>query len=265
MAAILAALGTAGSIADVRCGAPAPTSREPAVLALEPSIQMIGHRPPEASTAVRAVAEALPLRDGAVDAVMAVLTVHHWTEWRAGSPTPDRPTPGRPRVRHPPAPEFWFVREYVPEIPRWNSADPRPPTSPTTRRRQRHTPLLPWDFTDGVSRLLATPGRLPRPARPPRPLSTRPNRPRRRRARHPPALGPRQRPMARTPPRPARPRPVGRRLPPHRGARRKRVIFGRFGDARSRNRRRIVPRMGSAYLSCGQLSSPGGSTLAVPG
>ena len=30
------------------------------------------------------VAEALPFEDGAFDAAMAVLTLHHWSDWRAG-------------------------------------------------------------------------------------------------------------------------------------------------------------------------------------
>jgi ubiquinone/menaquinone biosynthesis C-methylase UbiE len=33
---------------------------------------------------IRAAAEALPFRDAAFDAAMAVLTLHHWTDWRLG-------------------------------------------------------------------------------------------------------------------------------------------------------------------------------------
>lgn len=46
------------------------------VLAVEPSSVMITHRLANAAPVVRAVAEALPLADDRVDAVMAVLSDH---------------------------------------------------------------------------------------------------------------------------------------------------------------------------------------------
>jgi hypothetical protein len=49
-------------------------------MALEPSDVMAGQRPRELAPAIRATADSLPLRDGSVDAAMAVLTVHHWEE-----------------------------------------------------------------------------------------------------------------------------------------------------------------------------------------
>ena len=39
---------------------------------------MIGQRDPAAAPVVRGVAESLPLREDAVDAALAVLTLHHW-------------------------------------------------------------------------------------------------------------------------------------------------------------------------------------------
>jgi ubiquinone/menaquinone biosynthesis C-methylase UbiE len=45
---------------------------------------MIRQRPVRAAPAVQGPAEGLPLRTGAVDAVLAVLTVHHWTDLAAG-------------------------------------------------------------------------------------------------------------------------------------------------------------------------------------
>lgn len=77
------ALGGAATAVNVGAGA---GSYEPAstVLAIEPSATMLAQRPAGAAPAVQAVAEALPLADGAVDAALAVLTVHHWDDWRAG-------------------------------------------------------------------------------------------------------------------------------------------------------------------------------------
>jgi hypothetical protein len=46
---------------------------------------MIAQRPPGGRAGRQAAAEALPFEDGSFDAAMAVLTIHHWTDWRAGS------------------------------------------------------------------------------------------------------------------------------------------------------------------------------------
>lgn len=45
---------------------------------------MIRQRPPGAAPVVRAVAEALPFGSRAFDVALAVLTLHHWTDWRQG-------------------------------------------------------------------------------------------------------------------------------------------------------------------------------------
>jgi SAM-dependent methyltransferase len=54
------------------------------VLAVEPSATMIAQRPPGAAPVVRAVAEQMPLADATVDAALAAMTIHHWSDWRAG-------------------------------------------------------------------------------------------------------------------------------------------------------------------------------------
>jgi SAM-dependent methyltransferase len=54
------------------------------VIGVEPSWQMIGHRSHGASPVVQAVAEALPFGPGAFDVALAVLTLHHWADWRQG-------------------------------------------------------------------------------------------------------------------------------------------------------------------------------------
>src|SRR5262249_26693999 len=41
---------------------------------------MAAQRPPTMAPAIRATAGHLPLRDGSVDAAMAVLTIHHWDD-----------------------------------------------------------------------------------------------------------------------------------------------------------------------------------------
>jgi SAM-dependent methyltransferase len=83
-AAIWEALGDARTVVNVGAGTGSyePPDRE--VTAVEPSAVMIAQRPPDAAPAVQAVAEALPFEDGSFDAAMAVLTLHHWSDWRAG-------------------------------------------------------------------------------------------------------------------------------------------------------------------------------------
>ena len=79
-ARVHAALGDARTVLNVGAGA---GSYEPAdrwVLAVEPSATMRAQRPAGAAPCLAASAEALPLDDDAVDAAMAMITVHHWSE-----------------------------------------------------------------------------------------------------------------------------------------------------------------------------------------
>lgn len=153
MTPIRTALGAARSIADVGAGTGSYEPDDRPVIALEPSVGMIRQRPPGASPVVRAVAEALPLRDHAVDATLAVLTVHHWTDWRAGLAELRRISARQVILaydthRHA---EFWFVREYVPEIAELELGRPSATDIANELGADSVTPLpLPWDFTDGV-------------------------------------------------------------------------------------------------------------------
>jgi SAM-dependent methyltransferase len=113
-----AALGGARSVVNVGAGT---GSYEPArtVLAVEPSAVMIAQRPAGAAPAVQARAEALPLADGAAEAVMAVLTVHHWADLAAGVAELRRVARRRVVVLtwdHRVFESFWLVREYLPEV-----------------------------------------------------------------------------------------------------------------------------------------------------
>ena len=86
-------------------------------MAIEPSQVMIRQRPSLAAPAVQAAAEALPLRTNAVDAVLAVLTVHHWTDLAAGVAEMRRVARRRVIVvtwDHEVIRDFWLLRDYVP-------------------------------------------------------------------------------------------------------------------------------------------------------
>ena len=104
---------------NVGAGTGSYEPRDRWVLAVEPSATMIAQRPPGAAPVVRAVAESLPLADATVDAAMAVLTIHHWADWRAGVAEMLRVTRSRVVVWSfdPDAiDDFWLVRDYLPEI-----------------------------------------------------------------------------------------------------------------------------------------------------
>ncbi|QTE00151.1 class I SAM-dependent methyltransferase [Streptomyces cyanogenus] len=117
-ARISAAIGDAADVLNVGAGT---GSYEPpqTVLAVEPSRVMIGQRPPGSAPAVQAVAEHLPLRDDATDAVMALLTVHHWADLAAGIGELRRVARRRVVVltwdQHVFRERFWLVRDYLPE------------------------------------------------------------------------------------------------------------------------------------------------------
>jgi SAM-dependent methyltransferase len=116
-AQIHAALGDAETVINVGAGT---GSYEPpqTVLAVEPSAVMIAQRPVGAAPAIQAGAESIPLGDDAADAVMALLTVHHWTDLEAGVAEMRRIARRRIVVLtwdQSVTRETWLLSEYLPE------------------------------------------------------------------------------------------------------------------------------------------------------
>ncbi|TQM11854.1 class I SAM-dependent methyltransferase [Pseudonocardia kunmingensis] len=117
-AAVTRALGDTATVVNVGAG---PGAYEPptTVVAVEPSPVMIAQRPPGAAPVVRARAEALPLPDGAVDAALAVFTVHHWTDPAAGLAELVRVSRRQVVLTWDPeafARSLWLVADYLPEV-----------------------------------------------------------------------------------------------------------------------------------------------------
>lgn len=83
-AAIALALDGCVSILNVGAGAGSYEPASKSVVALEPSRTMIAQRPPGAAPVVQGVSEYLPFRDRSFDAVLGVLTVHHWKDKERG-------------------------------------------------------------------------------------------------------------------------------------------------------------------------------------
>ena len=182
-ARIHTALGDAEDVINIGAGA---GSYEPphTLLAVEPSRIMLAQRPHGSAPAVCAVAERLPLRDHATDAVMALLTIHHWSDLAAGLAELRRVARRRivvltwdQRVFRE---RFWLVRDYLPQAAAYD--DTR--AVPTERlaallggARVERVPV-PHDCTDGFG---AAYGAAPTPTSTPRcapasPCSPRPGR-----------------------------------------------------------------------------------------
>lgn len=117
-ALIEAALGDAKSVINVGAGAGSYEPRERIVQAVEPSALMIAQRPAGAAPCVQASAEALPFADKSFDAAMAILTIHHWSDWRVGLRELKRVARRRIVLLtfDVEASDFWLTRDYVPAL-----------------------------------------------------------------------------------------------------------------------------------------------------
>jgi SAM-dependent methyltransferase len=117
-AAIDRALGDARSVVNVGAGTGSYEPANRGVVAVEPSAEMRARRPPEAAPCLEGVAEALPLDDHSVDAAMAVLTIHHWSDPVRGLAEMRRVARHRVVVLTfdvDSQDRYWFVSDYLPE------------------------------------------------------------------------------------------------------------------------------------------------------
>ena len=116
-AAIMVALGDPRTIVNIGAGTGSHEPRDRDVVAVEPSATMIRQRPPKAAPVVRASAMNLPFTDGAFDAALAILTVHHWTDQSQGLREMKR-VARRCVILTWDAfhPGTWLTRDYFPEI-----------------------------------------------------------------------------------------------------------------------------------------------------
>lgn len=118
-ARILDALGDASSVVNVGAGTGSYEPDDRLVVAVEPSRTMIDQRPAGSAPVVQAAAEALPFVDGAVDATLGVLTVHHWNDPVLGLAEMRRIARRRVVIltwEEEDWERFWLVREYFPHI-----------------------------------------------------------------------------------------------------------------------------------------------------
>jgi ubiquinone/menaquinone biosynthesis C-methylase UbiE len=114
-ALIRRALDGARTVLNVGAGAGSHEPEDLAVTAVEPCRVMLDQHPDGAQ--VQATAEALPFRDGAFDAAMAVMTVHHWRVLARGLRELRRVAPRQVVFTWDPGhrTELWLLTEYLPE------------------------------------------------------------------------------------------------------------------------------------------------------
>jgi SAM-dependent methyltransferase len=147
------ALGDAASIVNVGAGTGNYEPIDRRVVAVEPSLAMLGQRAGRTSTVVRGVAEALPFRDGSFDASLAILTIHHWSDVEAGLRELARVSRRQvvfffePLHTH----SFWAL-DYFPEaldLPTEREAPGEAVLARVLHLREIRTVLVPADCVDG--------------------------------------------------------------------------------------------------------------------
>jgi SAM-dependent methyltransferase len=116
--AIMRALGRAATVVNVGAGAGAYEPTDRSMVAVEPSSHMIRQRAAGTALVVQASAEALPFRDRSFDAAVALLTLHHWTDWRRGLDEMKRVADRVVAFTFEPGEvgNFWLTDAYFPEI-----------------------------------------------------------------------------------------------------------------------------------------------------
>ncbi|MFJ9867025.1 class I SAM-dependent methyltransferase [Streptomyces sp. NPDC101165] len=138
-------------VQDVGAGAGSYEPADADVTAVDPSQVMLDQHPGHRK--VLAGAEELPFENGAFDAAMAVMTVHHWPDLHRGLSELRRVSRRQVVFTWDPQhlPELWLIEEYLPEIRQLEHAR-FTPLSDVVEALGAHTVLpftVPHDFTDG--------------------------------------------------------------------------------------------------------------------
>jgi hypothetical protein len=112
------ALGDAVTVLNVGAGTGSyePTDRQ--LIALERSMVMIEARAADAAPVVQGRSEALPFPDDSFDVGMALMTTHHWDDWRAGIAELQRVSERQVLYVIEPGNHngFWLIDDYFPTV-----------------------------------------------------------------------------------------------------------------------------------------------------
>ncbi len=149
---IWGAIGDAKTVCNVGAGTGSYEPPHCEVTAVEPSTNMIRQRTNDFPV-VQASAEDLPFGDGEFDAAMALLTVHHWVDAKAGLLEMKRISNRQIIFTFVPelVDSFWLVKDYIPEIVAFDEkrAIRVEAVADTLNATEIKPILVPWDCTDG--------------------------------------------------------------------------------------------------------------------
>lgn len=156
--AIVAALGDARSVVNIGAGTGSYEPSDRDVIGVEPSAVMIQQRPPGAALCLQGSADALPIETKSVDAVMAILSAHHWGDLERGFREMARVARKRAVLLTwvPDSPPFWLTEQYFPEIKAHDlTIFPTTPELATIVERiigpvETEPVTIPHDCTDGL-------------------------------------------------------------------------------------------------------------------
>ena len=145
------ALGPAWRVLNIGAGAGSYEPGDREVVAVEPSLVMLGQHP--GSRRVQGSAEALPFSTASFDASMATLTVHHWSDLRRGLREMRRVSRRQVVFTWDPHhdEELWLHSEYLPEMASFErSRFPALAQVVDLLGAHRIVPFgIPYDFRDG--------------------------------------------------------------------------------------------------------------------
>ena len=151
-AALDQALGDATTVLNVGAGTGSYEPPDRTVLAVEPSRAMVAQRPPGAAPVLRALAEQLPIGDQRFDVAMALVTLHHWSDWRQGLRELLRVARRVVVLHFDPVVHtgFWLVRDYLPELAEvWQGVPSAHDVAELLGAAQVRELPVPWDCVDG--------------------------------------------------------------------------------------------------------------------
>lgn len=116
--AVHRALGKARTVLDVGAGTGSYEPDDRLVVAVEPSQVMVVQRPAGSAPAVLGSVEALPTADGGFEAVMTVLTAHHWNDRVQGFAEMRRVAPRRVVLAYDIQlhNSLWLLADYLPTV-----------------------------------------------------------------------------------------------------------------------------------------------------
>ena len=148
-------IGDAKRVINIGAGTGSYEPKGRALIAVEPSELMVGQRPRSAASVVMASAENVPIVSGWADLAMTLLSLHHWTDWRAGISEMRRLAPRRLVLTYDAEfhASFWLLRDYLPEVAA--SERTRAPKVEDIANAlggdvEIITLEVPWDCVDGV-------------------------------------------------------------------------------------------------------------------